>query len=348
MPRRKPSAKKRKKLSKQPVAARKKRLFLPWPIILFILLCVGVLLIGWTFQAAADNLRVTAKVSAPLPSGPAIITSPGDGTHFTDVPITVAGTCPVDTYIKLYRNDFFSGTVVCSADGNFELQTDLFPGANQLKARIFNITDDEGPMPTPITVYYDVPEQPTAGGTAESNQSSGPSAPGVTGHGQAIPTVPPFTINTDYKYLGYKVGQDIDWTLELAGGVPPYALNVEWGDGSNSVISQKQAGKITVRHRYKEAGNGPRSSFLIKISGSDAVGHQSFLQLFIIIKIYAIPNVVANNLPSAPHISKNWLAIAWPAYTVTLLMAFSFWLGEKEELIVLSKRGLARKLTHRK
>jgi hypothetical protein len=343
MSRRKPAANRRKNSSNQQTTARKSRFFLPWPLILFILSCVGVLLAGWTFQAWADNLRVTAKVAAPLPAGQAIITSPGDGAHFTDAPVVVAGTCPVDTYIKLYRNDFFSGTVVCSSDGNFQLQTDLFPGANQLKARVFNITDDEGPQSTPVTVYYDVSEQPTAGGTSKSNQPPGPTA-----RVQTVPNIPPFTIKTDYRYIGYKVGQDIDTTFELAGGESPYAINIEWGDGKNSVISQKQAGKVTARHRYKESGSGPKSSFLIKISASDAVGHQSFLQLFIIIKPSAIPSVVASNLPSPPRIGKSWLALAWPAYSITLLMAFSFWLGEKEEFIILSKGGLPRKLTHRK
>jgi hypothetical protein len=58
----------------QPISTRKNRVFLPWPIITFILLTLGVLLLGWTFQTQADDIHVTAKVSAPLPSGAAVIT----------------------------------------------------------------------------------------------------------------------------------------------------------------------------------------------------------------------------------------------------------------------------------
>jgi hypothetical protein len=142
----KPSPKKRRVSRGSLVPkSQKRRLHLPWPFVSFILLSIGVLLLGWTFQTTADNIHVTAKVSAPLPAGPATITSPGDGSRFSDVPITVSGTCPTDTYIKLYRNDFFSGTAICTTDGNFTLDTDLFPGMNKLQARVYNLTDDEGP-----------------------------------------------------------------------------------------------------------------------------------------------------------------------------------------------------------
>jgi hypothetical protein len=331
MPRPKQPVKRLSKTKKQSAFKRKSRFVLPWPYVIFIFLCVGVLLAGWTFQAAADNITVRAKVSAPLPSGPAVITSPGDGTHFTDVPITVAGTCPTDTYIKLYRNDFFSGTAICSSDGNFQLQTDLFPGANQLKARIFNLTDDEGSQPTVVTVYYDVPQPP-----AGSSSSSG----GGTFSGYpSQPSSAPFEISADYNYLGYEVGQNIEVGLSITGGTPPYALNVEWGDGTNNVISQKDAGKVILNHRYKSAGGHTKDSFTVKITGSDSAGHQTFLQLFLIVKPSSVPNFVASNLPSGPKINKNWLIVAWPAYLVTFLMGVSFWLGEREEIIRLHSRN---------
>src|SRR4051812_43608445 len=91
----------------------KKILFFSWPAVVFILLCLGVLLVGWTFLAVADDVHVSAKVSAPPPTGSATIVTPTDGQRFSAVPITVTGTCPSDgsgAYIKLYRNDFFSGS----------------------------------------------------------------------------------------------------------------------------------------------------------------------------------------------------------------------------------------------
>jgi hypothetical protein len=329
MPTRKKPVRRRNTPKKTSAFTRKSRFIMPWPYIVFIFLCVGVLLAGWTFQAAADDISVRAKVSAPLPSGPAVITSPGDGTHFTDVPITVAGTCPTDTYIKLYRNDFFSGTAICTTDGNFQLQTDLFPGANQLKARVFNLTDDEGPQPSVVTVYYDVPQPPSSEGNGSSSGGSSTSSSNSSGN----PITAPFEISTDFAYKGYKVGQNIQWNVNVSGGTPPYALNVDWGDGHNDVISQKDAGNVTLEHRYKSTGSHTKSSFIIKIMGTDSAGHQAFLQLFLSVGPAGIPNIVASNLPKGPHLNKNWLLVAWPAYLVLALMITSFWLGEKEEII---------------
>jgi hypothetical protein len=320
---------------------RRSKFILPWPLIVFLILATGVLLVGWTFQATADDIHVTAKVSAPLPSGPAVITSPGDGSRFTTVPITVSGTCPTDTYIKIYRNNFFSGTAKCTADGNFTLDIDLFPGQNKLEPKIFNLTDDEGPSSTPITVFYDVSEQPTGGNSGNSNSSSQPTA----GTSTSVPTarINPFTIKSDFAYRGYKVGQSIEWTFETSGGVPPYALNIDWGDGTNSLVSQKEPGKVTVNHRYKKVGEGINGSYKIKATGTDSQGRQTFLQLFLIIVPSGVPGFVSNTLPAGPKISSSWLKLIWPAYLVVILMSLSFWLGEREELVELGRRRPLRR-----
>jgi hypothetical protein len=341
MPRKKSNRPRRRAVApKKSAFTRRSRFFLPWPTIVFLLMVVGVLLVGWTFQATADDIHVTAKVSAPLPPGPAIITSPGDGSRFTDVPITVSGTCPTDTYVKIYRNDFFSGTAICTTDGNFTLDIDLFPGQNKLDAKVFNITDDEGPGSTPITVFYDVPQQPTGSSTGEQatpQPSAGTSAP--------APATPanPFTIKTDIAYRGYKVGQSIEWNFEVSGGVPPYALNIDWGDGTNSVVSQKDAGKVSVNHRYKKVGDGTKGSYKVKISGSDSEGRKTFMQVFLIIVPAGVPGFVSNTLPAGPHINGSWLKLIWPAYMVVILMAVSFWLGEREELAELARRSKWRR-----
>jgi hypothetical protein len=297
MPTKKSSRPRRKAaVKKRSVLTRRSRFILPWPLITFILLAIGVLLVGWTFQATADDIHVSAKVSAPLPSGPAVITSPGDGSRFTSVPITVSGTCPTDTYVKIYRNNFFSGTAMCTTDGNFTLDIDLFPGQNKLEPKIFNLTDDEGPSSMPVTVFYDVPQQPTGGSSGNGNAPAQP--PAGTSAPVAATSASPFTIKSDFAYRGYKVGQSIEWTFEANGGVPPYAINVDWGDGTNSLVSQKEAGKITVNHRYKKVGDGTKGSYKVKASGIDSQGRQTFLQLFLIIVPSGVPGFISNTLPA--------------------------------------------------
>lgn len=119
---------------------------------------------GSTFQGAAASYEVTATVPAVPPSGPATIVSPADAQHFSAAPIMVSGTCPAATYVKLYRDNTFSGVSTCT-NLQFQIQTDLTAGTNVLQAKVYNVTNQEGPQSPGITVYYDVlatppPEEP--------------------------------------------------------------------------------------------------------------------------------------------------------------------------------------------
>jgi hypothetical protein len=63
MPKQKQSkAKRRPQVKKQPVFIRRSRFFLPWPFIVFILLSIGVLLVGWTFQTEAADVHGKAII----------------------------------------------------------------------------------------------------------------------------------------------------------------------------------------------------------------------------------------------------------------------------------------------
>lgn len=109
-----------------------------------------------TKLSAQSTLQVTAKVNAPLPTSPALITSPSDQQHFNTSAITVSGTCGDGVYIALYRHNQPSGTAACLG-GIFSLQTSLFTGPNLLTAKVFNSTDNEGPAGNIVTVFYDPP-----------------------------------------------------------------------------------------------------------------------------------------------------------------------------------------------
>ena len=128
------------------------------------LLCVGVFMVGSTFKAGADTIQVTATVHAQTPTSPAVITTLSDQQHTTEATVDVGGTCPAGTYVKVYRDDVFAGVSQCDS-GAFHIQVSLSPGANKLQARDYNITDDEGPQSSAITVYYDnvtvTPQQPS-------------------------------------------------------------------------------------------------------------------------------------------------------------------------------------------
>ncbi len=124
-----------------------------------VLLCAGVLIIGATYHAVADSFDVTASVQAPLPTSSADITVPYNDQHVSVASLTVIGTCPAQSYVKLYNGTNFSGVSICSNNA-FQIVTSLDQGANMLQARVFNVTDQEGPQSPTITVNYDVTTTP--------------------------------------------------------------------------------------------------------------------------------------------------------------------------------------------
>ncbi|MBA3757488.1 hypothetical protein H0X09_01320 [Candidatus Saccharibacteria bacterium] len=305
----------------------KSRFFIPWPYIFFLLLCSGVLLVGWTFKITAQNIVVSAKVPAAVLTEPAVITNPVNGQRFTSYPIPVSGTCPLNSYVKLYRNDVFSGTAICSASQTFSLSSDLFSGANEFKARVFNTTDDEGPQSNTVTVYLDpVPAEPGAPKPPPSTSSS------------------PLIIKTDFRFVGYYTGQTGRWKLEISGGAPPYAVNVDWGDGTSSIFSRKKSGDLIIQHKYEKAGPGENSSYTVKVTGSDSDDNKAYLEFFVIVNSNNLPELVGDTIPTArPPVDTRLLWLLWPAYIVVILMVVSFYLGEREELLELRKRGALRR-----
>lgn len=325
----------RKKSTKRVVKKARKQGKLPlfaYPLAVFLLLCVGIYLVAWTLRTNADSVVVSAVLHGPAVTQPAVINTPTSGTHFTSIPIDVSGTCPANAaYVEIYRNNLMGGTAICDGNGNFNLQTDLFADENSLVAHVFNVTDDQGPDSSAVTVYYDVPQPPP---------NSSP-APGQT-------TNPPVNLpilKTAFVYKGYYVGQKVEWPMEIDGGTAPYAVNINWGDNKNDLYSRPKAGQFTISHTYDQMG-GYKGSYTIKVQLADAGGQKAYTQFFIIVNT---PNNsgLAGSIFSKPPPSLGspvkWLLLAWPAYVLVVLMVISYWLGEHEEMIVLKKRGLLRR-----
>jgi hypothetical protein len=321
-------AKTKKRAAK--TAKRKKFLFIPFPLVIFILLCTGVYLAAWTFNAHADDIIVNAIVKGKPINSPAVITSPSEGAHFSAVPITVTGSCPAEAaYVEIFRNGFMSGSAICSSGGTFEILTDLFIGANKLEIHSFNVTDDEGPVSAAVNVVYTPPH---------------PSQPGLqTGSSSPGGQTSPLQLKTAFIYKGYYVGQEVQWPLEISGGTAPYALNVDWGDGQSSIISRQAAGQFFIKHTYKVPG-GFHGNFKIKVQASDVDGGYTYLQFFVIVNPKTAANIGSIYSKGPPTLGglHDWVWAAWPAYAAVVLMVISFKLGEGEEFRVLRKRHQIR------
>lgn len=287
-----------------------------YPVLIMIVLCVGVLLFSWTRAVTADTYDVHTRVPGPAPTIAATIDNPLDGTVMTDTPVTVTGRCPINTYVSLTRNNVFSGVGICEGAGTYSIKTDLFRGTNQLKAQVYSQTDLPGPASNIVTVTY----------------STKPLA--VT---QNVPANP-LILKSEFKYQGVYSGESTTWHIEIAGGTAPYALSIDWGDGTTGVVSRAQAGGFSLEHIYKKAG-AYKGSYTATFTASDAEGNTTYLQLLAIVNNPARGGVVGGNTSSGPALGngtsaylENIIRYVWPGYGITLLMLASFWLGERREL----------------
>jgi hypothetical protein len=382
------------------------------PITAFLLLCVGVLVAGSTFRGRAVSYDVTATVPAPALASAAIIRGLSHEQRVANKAVAVGGECPSASYVKLYRNGAFSGASVCGS-GQFVIQTELTEGANELKARAYNYTDQEGPTSPAITVYYDRPvvvvppaspptnlhisnldngtyrqgaiqeiaDNPTVSGLAPPFSDitvtfySVPSVcktkanaagvwsctlpyalePGlhhvvitaVTPGGKkltfptfqvAVPRVEPLAITSDYRYQTRRSGQMAHWELGLSGGNAPYSLMIDWGDGQSSQLARPDKAAFTISHAY-DIQNLSEKEYVVLVRATDARDATAGLQLSVVVKAAAVPVSSGQGVASLLDSVQRWLWVVWPVYIAVLLMALSFWIGEREAY----QRFIARK-----
>lgn len=284
-----------------------------YALLTFLVLAVGVFLASFTWSALAatsggDQYAVMAVVPGPRPTSPAVITSPSNGQNFAANPVTVEGTCPAKSLVKIFTNGILAGSILCDASGHFRVPIDLVIGRNDLTARPYNALDQEGPESPTVTVTLT-------------------QAPGTFGFSDEL------IIQSVNYYRGTMPGQEIVWPIVLVGGQAPYAVSIDWGDGTSDVVTRLAPGPFTVKHTYQKTG-GYLGSFPLIIRAADAAGHTAYLQLTTIVNASTAVNDKGGAIATA---TSSWLVI-WPLWILLLLMILSFWLGERREKKIMLRR----------
>ncbi len=285
----------------------------------FVLLLAGGMLVGLSASVLADTtgsggIAVQAVVSGARPTTPAVITTPSNGQTFQTNPITVEGTCPDRTLVKVFKNGVLAGGVICGSNRRFSLQMDLVIGKNDLTALAYNANDMPGPESPPVSVTLNTP-------------------PGGLGFSSEL------VIQSLNFYRGTEPGQEVTWPLELLGGQSPYAVNFDWGDGTSDLVTRVVPGPFTLSHTYKKPGNNYLGTYPLIIRASDAAGHTAFLQLTTIVNQPGVKATGQNLTKAAGPLSG--LVLAWPIWVVLILMVVSFWLGERREKRIMQRRVAA-------
>lgn len=287
--------------------------------LMLLLLVVGVALTVTSVSALtspgpqAGSIGLNGTMPGPAPKVAATINTPSQQQRFSSSPVTVAGSCPVTTLVEVYKNDIFAGSAPCSDAGNFSFAVDLLIGQNVLIARVYDSLNQPGPDSKPVVVYYDaLPSQASA------------LAPLNFGGSQLL-------LNTDAVYRGIFPGRQLNIPIDIIGGTPPYAVNIQWGDASNKVVARNDNQTFTAAHTYTRPG-----TYQITIQSTDAQGRVAFLTVAAIVNGQPAIATVA----STSNSSTSKLIVLWPLYTSAAAIVVSFWLGERREKRILGNPQL--------
>lgn len=284
----------------------------------FLAVIIGGIIYRPSVYSASDPVSgdetVQAVVGGAAPSVPPAITNISSGTVFSDTnPVTLSGTCPVDTLLKIYKNEVLAGAVYCS-NGRFSIEVDLFLGANTIIIRAFSSTNEMGPESTPLILQKNLP------GIANFETSR------------------QLYITSDVYYKGVNIGEPLSWPISVVGGQPPYALNISWGDGTTDLVSRGTEGMFDIKHTYDKPGEGYKGSYDVTISASDNDGNKTFIHL-----VSIVGGVSSSGKQDKSTTSKqSTITKAALKYGgISLLIVVAFWLGGRHELHILKKKGTA-------
>lgn len=276
-------------------------------------LCVmvlGAIVIFQTTVWAANpapqsgSIGLEGTISTAPPTRGATIAVPANGAVFTGVPITVSGLCPTGLLVKVFANNIFVGSTVCS-NGSYSLQISLFSGQNDLVARVYDALDQAGPDSNTVTVTFN---------DAQFSQ-----------FGTQV------SLSSVYAERGAPPGTELDWPVLLNGGTGPYAISVDWGEGSPSeLISVANPGTVTLKHTYKTAG-----IYTVIVKATDKNGEIAFLQL-----VGQATGATQSNSTKSNNgnvvIEKD--VIWWPAVAMLPLILAAFWIGQRHGIDKIRRR----------
>ncbi len=255
-----------------------------------------------------SSLGLEATIPSSPPSSAPTIAVPVNGQSFSSIPITIGGLCINGLLVKVFSNNVFVGSTVCSG-GSYSLKADLFSGNNTLYAQQYDSLGQGSPNSANVNVTY------------AGSQFTAPGALVV--------------ITSDYGELGVNPGQTLSWPIILGGGTPPYALSTDWGDGTAPTLqSAAAAGQATIQHVYSTPG-----VYTVTVSVSDNKGVTGFIQLVAIANGQITASTTKNISKINNNAPVNTTIPLWALVIAAVALVVTFWLGSRHGRTVL-KRNL--------
>jgi hypothetical protein len=259
-------------------------------------------------QSKNGTAGIQGTIPSPPPKTAATIASPSSGRTFQSTPIDVNGLCTTGLLVKLFSNNIFVGAVQCEK-GSYSIKIDLFGGENTLIARVYDSLDQAGPDSNSVTVTF---QDATFAAFAAR-----------------------MSLTSNYAKKGADVGAQLTWPIVISGGTAPYALSVDWGDGSATDLrSVSFAGTYDLTHTYKTAG-----IYAVIVKGTDKAGSTAFLQLVGVGNGEVTQGSSSGSSNGGSNSSdKTYIYIWWPVVLLIPFAIVAFWVGRRFEVVAIHRR----------
>lgn len=264
--------------------------------------------IGSQQNPQSNTVGMEGTIQGKPPTTPATIATPGNGQSVASTPITISGLCKTGLLVKIFSNNVFVGSATCE-NGSYALKVDLFSGANDLVARVYDALDQSGPDSNVVRVTFNDAQFARFGTRV--------------------------TLTSNYARRGANPGSTLTWPIALSGGRAPYALSIGWGDSKSAdLVSKPFGGTFNITHVYDSAG-----VYNVVIKATDANGVSAYLQLVgvgtgQVSGAAASSKTSGSNGPTVVKTKVLWL----PVLIALPLMLVAFWLGRRHELFTIRRR----------
>lgn len=292
---------------------------------------IQFLIFGSSAQATVGpisrSIFINSIVYGPAPTVAPTIDQPANGSNFSNNLVLLSGTCLANLQVKVFKNNVFAGSTLCSTSSTYEMQISLFEGKNDLIARIYDNLDQPGPDSNLVSVYYNPPAAPTQPITQKQQQ--------------ALIQISQFTISYDYSVNTAYERKTFKLPFQVIGGTGPYAVAIDWGDGTSDIYQYDQAGSYAPEHTYKKSGN-----YVIKINGTDKSNQKAYLQTLVFVS--GATSITAKILSPLSECKPD---VLWPLATIALALLLTSLItyalakhhGEMIELRKLKEENLLKK-----
>ncbi|USN96745.1 MAG: hypothetical protein H6797_00905 [Candidatus Nomurabacteria bacterium] len=335
-----------------------------YPVLLILLVITGFFVfVGYDISAADTNVTVGLTVPAEPPTEGAVITSPKNGTVSKKAIIDVKGTCSITSEVVVYSNNTLVGSTLCTTESTFQLKIQLFGGINKLTALNYNGMNQAGPITPSVKVIYVAP--PNTGATEVPVYPI--VVPGVTPTSPESCTQKATSDACNKTYVvscnDYSSNKGIPVSKEVRaaiiclqrhvstagetiigilvwGGSPPYAVTINWGDGSADLVkSISKPGYFTVSKKYTEKGQ-----YTIEVQSFDSNGKQAFMQATIDVSGPEKPKDFIGYVGNSMNLS--WFDSPVPTYFLAVAIVIGFWAGDYFERAILATRKVRGRRRH--